>query len=154
MCSTVKCWLHSRARKTHGWRSRRGVFFCPECYGKDHDRPPPLPFPKGGELNLLARRVVDLTEALNTCKNLPPWVEHATDAVLRYQGRPALADPEEPDAGNSGGSVLVLAMLLPEEFGVPSAPALTIFGDPPPHGLLKISTRRARSSVGSDNRRT
>merc|ERR1719460_847707 len=51
-------------------------------------------------------------------------------------------------------AVLMLAMLLPDRFGVPGAPALNIFGVPPPMTVLQISSHRARSSVGADNRRT
>ena len=62
--------------------------------------------------------------------------------------------PAEVDHGNAAGSALLLSMLLPDIFGVPNACGLEIFGVPAPLPLVFTSLKRARSSVGIDNRRT
>lgn len=159
-CSCLRCYLHPGALKARGWRRRRGLHFCPACAHAPEARPAPLPFPQGCDSSAIATRVVALTEALNGCSDMPDWIRlcDMTDKRLRYAGRYAphlgMGDPTEPDAGNAAGSVLLLAMLLPDEFGVPGATALHILGTPPPPGILKLSSIRARSSIGSDNRRT
>jgi hypothetical protein len=48
----------------------------------------------------------------------------------------------------------MLAMLLPEQFGVLGGPSLTIFGLSPPMTIINICCKRAVSGHGPDNRRT
>ena len=55
---------------------------------------------------------------------------------------------------NRVGSGLMLAMLLPEKFGVPGLPPLRCFGYPADAALLQLSNDpRPRSGTGPDNRR-
>ena len=79
------------------------------------------------------------------------------DANLREAGSydPAAGKglTTETDSGNFAGSLLLLAMLLPDTYGVEGADPLGIFGTPPPAGLIAVSSGCARSSVGVDNRR-
>lgn len=155
-CSYLTCFLHSCAPKNKGWRHRKDQFICPACWETPQEvRIPPKPFPTGCDSCVLAQRVVELTLGLNSCLTLPDWVHDASDATLRAAGScyPP-KDSNDVDAGNAGGSVLMLAMLLPDIFGVPGAPALRIFGSPPPATVVQISSHRSRSSVGADNRRT
>ena len=113
------------------------------------------PFPEGREIGLLARVTVQLTRSLNRSRFIPSWVgPDVTDALLRQHGSPELARFHEADPGNNAGSALVLAMLMPEEFGVPGAEPLRIFGLPLPPAVMAIGKTRSRSSRGSDNRRT
>lgn len=161
-CSVLACFLHSVSPKRSGWSLKGQLHTCPtcveaqkaECPEAVEKRDPPVPFPKGCDKSWMALRVVALSEALNECKDLPTWVNNATDDTLRAAGNSYPLDPSEPDAGNAGGSVMMLAMLLPEEFGVPGATALQIFGTPPPATIVQISKHRSRSAIGSDNRRT
>ena len=118
----------------------------------------------GSSLGVLARHVVLLTNKLNAASyatapegTVPDWLLQPTDRNLRRAGN---YDPEggrglpaEVDHGNAAGSALLLAMLLPEAFGVPGAPCLRIFGVPAPWPLVFISHKRATSSVGADSRR-
>jgi hypothetical protein len=115
-----------------------------------------MAFPASCEESLMARSVVELTEALNVCTRLPPWANYdVTDAILKEAGKNYPRVQNEVDAGNSAGSMLMLAMLLPEAFGVPGGPSLTIFGPTPPEGVIHIqATKRAMSATGADNRRT
>lgn len=161
-CSILSCFLHSLAPKKIGWLLKGHLYTCPTCIAAQQadspdateTRDPPIPFPKGCETAWLSRRVVALCEALNACEDLPTWVNNATDDTLRAAGNSYPLDPSEPDAGNAAGSVMMLAMLLPEEFGVPGTPALQIFGTPPPASIVQISRHRSRSAIGADNRRT
>ena len=81
----------------------------------------------------------------------------SNDANLREAGSydPAAGKglTTETDSGNFAGSLLLLAMLLPDTYGVEGADPLGIFGTPPPAGLVAVSSGCARSSVGVDNRR-
>ena len=64
------------------------------------------------------------------------------------------SDPREADPTNRIGSGLLLAMLLPERFGVPGTAPLRCFGYPPEDALLQLSANaRPRSGAGPDNRR-
>ena len=60
----------------------------------------------------------------------------------------------EPDVTNRVGSAMLLAMLLPERFGVPLTAPLRCFGYPPEDALVQLSaTACPRSGHGPDNRR-
>ena len=60
----------------------------------------------------------------------------------------------EPDVTNRVGSAMLLAMLLPERFGVPGTAPLRCFGYPPEDALVQLSaTACPRSGHGPDNRR-
>ena len=94
-----------------------------------------------------------LVSALNTCVR-PQWANAwVTDASLRAEGGKYL-NPDRPDHGNTAGSMLLLAMLAPETYGVPGTEPLIIFGSPPPETLMHIDKKRSRSGKGVDNRRT
>lgn len=88
---------------------------------------------------------------------MPDWLRCPTDLVCKERGRydPAVGRgrPEEEDSGNMAGSALLLAMLLPAQFGVPGAPCLEILGVPVPSVLTFVSQRRPKSGAGVDNRR-
>ena len=103
---------------------------------------------------MLARLVVELTNRLSASSNLPAWILDVTDDHLKDRGRDWNIVTGELDGGNGPGSILLLAMLLPEQFGVPGARPLRILGDPPDQGIIEISHLPPRSGKGADNRRT
>ena len=80
-----------------------------------------------------------------------------TDETLRragaYDPRAGMGSPSDPDHGNFSGSVLMLAMLNPERYGVTGAEPLQIFGAET-SSLLQLGTAPCRSGHGADNRRT
>ena len=89
---------------------------------------------------------------------LPPeFICDITDKSLRRLGshEPEVGrgDDREADAGNKAGSALMLAALLPRVYGIETAGPLRIFGTPPPQCLTVISSTRAKSGRGPDNRR-
>ena len=158
-CNAAQCFFHRKALKTWGWRPHYGLSMCAKCYPAveewDQDyRPPPLPFPIGCESSFLATKVVELTKLLNLSRFLPSWLSDLTDDNLRLHGRNWNVSTGERDCGNAAGSILLLAMLCPEEYGVPGAPALLICGSPPHPSIIRISKKRPSSSHGPDNRRT
>ena len=112
----------------------------------------PLPFPVGQERCFLATLVTDLTDRLNASTSLPGWIVDLTDHNLRARASDWNRGTGQHDAGNGPGSILMLAMLLPERFGVPGARPLSIL--PPNDGIIEISQVPAKSSRGADNRRT
>jgi hypothetical protein len=83
-----------------------------------------------------------------------PRCNDPTDQNLRqaavYDPIHGLGIRSEWDANNEAGSCLILAMVLPERFGVPGAPALMIFGKDPPVSVISISDMPATSSRGPD----
>ena len=102
----------------------------------------------------LAEQVRRLTQTLN---DLPSHVfpkeffVDFSDASLK--GLAAGYDRQEPDCGNKAGSAVLLAMLLPEVYGIPGNAPLRIFGSPPFPALLHISNVLPRSGRGPDNLR-
>ena len=74
--------------------------------------------------------------------------------AARHDVRAGQGDDREADAGNKAGSALMLAVLLPHVYGVPSAGPLRVCGWPPPQSLTHISSNpQPRSGRGPDNRR-
>lgn len=158
-CLSKVCFLHPKSPKAAGWHSQRGYALCGDCRELPADfNGPPEPFSPGAEHSIVSQKILKLCQALNQYPDLPDWVRDVRDSRLKLEGKYApwkgMGDPSEQDGGNAAGSILVLAMLCPDRFGVPGGESLKIVGVPPPPGILEISSRRARSSVGPDNRRT
>ena len=93
-------------------------------------------------------------EHLNWTAHSPSHLAGLGLSSLGLRPSPANGKRTEWDACNLAGSALMLAMMEPEAFGVPGGPKLTIFGQPPPYGVISLSGRRPQSSRGPDNRRT
>ena len=78
----------------------------------------------------------------------------ALRVAARYDPASSQCDAREADPGNRPGSALMLAMLLPQRFGVPGFPPLRCFGYPADPALLTLSPKaRPKSGSGPDNRR-
>jgi hypothetical protein len=160
-CLRNACFLCNGGPRRGRWENRKTEgYVCSLCTNNPADRQlepadsnhePPMACTTE---SALSHRVIELTVALNMCMQLPPWVHDPNDAALKLAASDYPRVEGELDPGNSPGSMLVLAMLLPEQFGVPGGPSLNIFGDSPPEGITNISEQRATSSYGSDNRRT
>ena len=108
----------------------------------------------------LAEHTVQLVDRLNCLpSNLLPleFICGVTEESLRNLGghdpQAGRGDDREADATNKAGSSLMLAALLPRVYGIETAGPLRIFGVPPPNCLTTISSTRARSGKGPDNRR-
>lgn len=168
-CLRAECYMDASHPAINGWKKFGGDWTClvhKEREQTEPEFPAALPFDgRLGEtsLGLVARHVVMLTRRLNEAMvrsggSMPAWLLEPSDINLRIAGRynpdEGRGLPWEPDHGNMAGSALILAMLVPFVFGVPNAPYLKIFGDPPPRSMVFISDKRATSSVGADNRRT
>ena len=110
------------------------------------------------ELTPLAAQVVRLTNELNCLpmERLPECIVHPEGFGLpyaaRHEPRAGQGDDREADVANRAGSALMLAVLLPHVYGVPSAGPLRVCGWPPPESLTYISLS-PQSSRGPDNRR-
>ena len=75
-------------------------------------------------------------------------------AAARYDPASSQCDPREADPSNRAGSGLMLAMLLPQRFGVPGFPPLRCFGYPADPALLTLSPKpNPPSGKGPCNRR-
>ena len=107
-----------------------------------------------------AEQLVRLTNALNCLpgERLPECIVDPAGYGLahaaRHDTRAGQGDDREADAGNKAGSALMLAVLLPHVYGVPSAGPLRVCGWPPADSLTHISSSPTpQSSRGPDNRR-
>lgn len=85
-----------------------------------------------------------------------PWMRCPSDERLRIAARyePALGRgiPQERDHGNFAGSVMMLALLDPNNFGLRGGEALDVFGRTA--SLLRLQGTHPTSGRGMDNRRT
>ena len=86
------------------------------------------------------------------------WVRETSDANTkdagRYDATAGRGLTREEDYGNAGGSILMLAMLDPETYGVPGAPRLQNIDDWSRDGMLQIQSGRPDSGKNANNRRT
>ena len=112
----------------------------------------------GFPLTRLAEQVVRLTHMLNCLpgSRFPDCVIHPDGSAMTLVGRHALrcgqGNDRETDVGVKAGSALMLAVLLPHVYGVPSSGPLRVCGWPPLECLTHISSR-THSGSGSDKRR-
>lgn len=103
------------------------------------------------------RQLIDTLNCLPAYLLPAEFICNITDKSLRNLGshepEAGRGDDREADAGNAAGSALMLAALLPRVYGIETAGPLRIFGTPPPQCLTAISSTRAKSGRGPDNRR-
>ena len=124
--------------------------------------PPPAVPTTAKELGLdVLGEVVSLTRKLNkhfSARPLLPWMLDISNEGVRtaaeYDKDADTGLRSEVDHGNFAGSVLMLAMLRPKDWGSKGAEHLTIFGAQPPEGLVHLQAGVATSGKGADNRRT
>ena len=107
-----------------------------------------------------AEQVARLTNTLN-CQpgeRLPGYIvdpgAYGLPHAARHDTRAGQGDDREADAGNKAGPALMLAVLLPHVYGVPSAAPLRVCGWPPQDYITRICSKPApRSGDGPDNHR-
>jgi hypothetical protein len=110
-------------------------------------------------LTTVADHLLRLVHALNA---LPayvfPWtvLDATREPDLRqdssFDTEAGVGDENEADVGNTAGSALLLAVALPEIYGVIGTHPLRCFGLPLQDKFRFVGTVQQRSGVGTDNR--
>jgi hypothetical protein len=109
----------------------------------------------------VADHLLRLVHALNAVPaSVLPWtavLDATREPDLRqdasFDPEAGVGDENEADVGNTAGSALLLAVALPEIYGVHGTPPLRCFGFPLQDKFRFVGTVQHRSGVGADNRR-